>query len=402
MFSVKSGNSDLTRLAGFSMVIFAAALFPGFTVLRENRLARGVPTAQWQSTEPVYTIALVILLAAVVITLVFFKSRSFYPVLLAVLGNLLILFVFLALVEASIFLLERGTVLSRISLGAGAWMMLLGGYILTVSAVKEIASVPVRIMLTYLSLVFLVIFGIEGLFSHLSLVQEFSAKKGRFVQEFYHHLSLSFSSVGLAVLIGIPLGVHAYRKKRAEKSIFYFVNTAQTIPSLALFGLLIAPLSYLYTRFSFFRTLGIRGTGSVPALIALTLYALLPVTRNIYTGLKAVDPVIIQAGKGMGLSRFQLLFTIEIPLAVPIMLNGLRLAAVQAIGNTTVAALIGAGGFGFFIFQGLGQAATDLILLGALPVVILAVFVDRLMLLITGLLTPRGVKLRNMNTGGQV
>ena len=146
--------------------------------------------------------------------------------------------------------------------------------------------------------------------------------------------------------------------------------------------------------------MGIRGIGTAPALIALTLYALLPVTRNTYTSLKVVDPAIIQAGKGMGLSRVQLLFTIEIPMAAPILLNGLRLAAVQAIGNTAIAALIGAGGFGFFIFQGLGQAAADLILLGAIPVVLLAVFVDRIMQLIIRLFTPEGLRLLKQGEGG--
>ena len=102
----------------------------------------------------------------------------------------------------------------------------------------------------------------------------------------------------------------------------------------------------------------------------------------------------------MGLSRVQLLFTIEIPMAAPILLNGLRLAAVQAIGNTAIAALIGAGGFGFFIFQGLGQASADLILLGAIPVVLLAIFVDRIMQLIIRLFTPEGLRLLKQDEGG--
>ena len=110
-----------------------------------------------------------------------------------------------------------------------------------------------------------------------------------------------------------------------------------------------------------------------------------------------LDPAIVQAGKGMGLGRLQLLTRIEIPLAAPVMLNGLRLATVQAIGNTTVAALIGAGGFGFFIFQGLGQAAEDLILLGAIPVVLLAVSVDRTMQFVIRLITPEGLRKRTAN-----
>jgi osmoprotectant transport system permease protein len=119
----------------------------------------------------------------------------------------------------------------------------------------------------------------------------------------------------------------------------------------------------------------------------------LPIVRNTYTSLKVLDPSVVDAAKGMGMSRVQLLMLVEVPLSLSIILSGVRVSMVQAIGNTTVAALIGAGGFGTFVFQGLGQAVPDLILLGALPIILLAVFVDKLMQLIIRAVTPRGVGL---------
>jgi osmoprotectant transport system permease protein len=148
----------------------------------------------------------------------------------------------------------------------------------------------------------------------------------------------------------------------------------------------------LSQKFLFLRELGIKGIGWAPALIALTLYALLPIVRNTHTSLRIIDPAVVEAGKGMGMSRMQRMLQIEIPLALPVVLSGIRTALVQGIGNTTVAALIGAGGFGVFVFQGIGQAAPDLILLGAMPVIILAVMIDKIMQIFIWVVTPKGLK----------
>jgi osmoprotectant transport system permease protein len=164
------------------------------------------------------------------------------------------------------------------------------------------------------------------------------------------------------------------------------------MPSLALFGILIPVLAAVTLRFPALADLGIKGIGAAPAIIALTVYSLLPVARNTYTGFASVDPAAIEAGTGMGMTSAQLLLRIEIPIASPVILNGIRVALVQAIGLTAVAALIGAGGLGVFIFQGLGQAANDLILLGAIPTIFIAVVVDSMMSGIIMLLQPKGLR----------
>jgi osmoprotectant transport system permease protein len=164
------------------------------------------------------------------------------------------------------------------------------------------------------------------------------------------------------------------------------------MPSLALFGILIPLLATVTMKFPILAEMGIRGIGAAPAIIALTIYSLLPVARNTYTGFATVDPSAIEAGTGMGMTPFQLLFRVEIPIASPVILNGIRVALVQAIGLTAVAALIGAGGLGVFIFQGLGQAANDLILLGAIPTIFIAVVVDSVMNVMVMVLQPKGLK----------
>ena len=150
------------------------------------------------------------------------------------------------------------------------------------------------------------------------------------------------------------------------------LNLLQTIPSIALFGLLIVPLSALAAAAPSLAALGIAGIGPAPAIIALILYALLPVVRNTVAGIAGVDPAVVDAARGMGMSERQLFRQVQLPLALPLLLAGLRIVTVQTIGLAVVAALIGAGGLGTFVFAGLGQYAADLVLLGALPTIALA------------------------------
>jgi len=295
-------------------------------------------------------------------------------------------------ITAKVLSIKIGPI-SRISPAPGSWLLLLSGYILIVSSLKDLKGRPYLNLLISLSgLTAVTILLFAGSFNDISIIKEYLVKQDRFIQELIQHLYLSIFAVLLAILIGIPFGILTFRRKKLEKPIFALINIVQTIPSLALFGLMIAPLSLLSHSVPFLRKLGIQGIGTAPALIALTLYALLPITRNTYISLKMLDSSVIEAGIGMGMTTHQVFLSVEVPLALPIITTGIRTSTVQAVGNTTVAALIGAGGLGTFIFQGLGQAVPDLILLGAIPTIILAVFIDRSMFVITNLVTPMGIK----------
>ena len=234
-----------------------------------------------------------------------------------------------------------------------------------------------------------------GRLNNLSVVQEFLGRQERFLQELTNHILLFGGSVVTGTLLGIPLGIWAARSRKAEKPVFFLANVTQTIPSLALFGLLIAPLSSLSLAFPFLRELGIRGVGATPAIIALIIYSLLPIVRNTYVSLRQLDPGVLDAGLGMGMNRLQMFLRLEAPLSAPLVLEGVRTASVQAVGNTAVAALIGAGGLGHFIFQGLGQAAPDLIILGAMPIIVLALIVDAVMRVFVRAATPKGLALES-------
>ena len=177
------------------------------------------------------------------------------------------------------------------------------------------------------------------------------------------HLVLVSVSVGLACAIGIPLGVFLTRRPAWNRLVLGIAGVVQTIPSLALFGFLIpVPL--------------VGGIGPRTALVALTLYGLLPVLRNTVTGIEGVDPAVRDAGIGMGMTDRQLLWRVELPLAASVILAGVRVATVVGIGLATIAAAIGAGGLGVFIFRGVAMVDDRTILAGALPAAALAVLAD--------------------------
>src|SRR5262249_7008984 len=163
-----------------------------------------------------------------------------------------------------------------------------------------------------------------------------------------------------------------HRVPRLRAGVLGTLNLIQTIPAIALFGILMAPLGALAGAVPLAAALGIRGIGAAPAVVALFLYSLLPIVANTIAGLKRVSPATVEAASGMGMTPWQVLTGVELALALPVILTGIRIVLVQNIGLVAIAALIGGGGLGTFIFQGIGQTAIDLVLLGAIPIVVLA------------------------------
>lgn len=396
-------GADRVLLSG--VFLGACAFLPAFVMLRPNRLVRGEPYSVWQSAGwPAAALLGGLWVAAGAAALLPLR-RPRRSLLAGLTGSLIIVCVLVLTALGSGKLIAPPDTLSRLSLGGGAWLMLGAAALLILKAGEDLKTrqpgagggAAGRLaggLLAAGVLAALLFLLAGGRLDGLGIVKEYQVRSARFAGELTRHLLLSLSAVAGAAVIGIPLGIASYRKKLLRRPIFFAVNSIQTVPSLALFGILIAPLSALSRSLPLLRSLGVRGIGWAPALLALTLYALLPITRNTYTSLNILDPPVIEAGRGMGMSRLQLLLRVEIPLSVPIILGGVRIALVQAIGNTAVAALIGAGGLGTFVFQGLGQAVPDLILLGALPVIALATAADRLMRLVIAWITPRGLDRR--------
>ncbi|MFV8253152.1 ABC transporter permease [Aerococcus urinaeequi] len=204
-------------------------------------------------------------------------------------------------------------------------------------------------------------------------MQEFIASQGsEVIRLLWEHIYMSLISLGLGVIVAVPLGILLSQVPKVANVVISIVSVLQTIPTLALLALMIPFL----------------GVGKVPAIVALFIYSLLPILRNTYLGMSNVNPDLLDAAKGMGLKRMQIIRQVQLPLAVPVIMAGIRLSTVYVIAWTTLASYIGGGGLGDMIFNGLNLFRPDLILGGTIPVTILAVIVDLVMARIEERVTP--------------
>lgn len=194
------------------------------------------------------------------------------------------------------------------------------------------------------------------------------------------HLYLVSISVGVAILTGVPIGILITKDKKLADAVLYAASVVITIPSVAMFGLMIPILSMVN-----------RGIGFWPAAIAIFLYSQLPIIRNTYTAINNIDPSLREAAKGMGMSDWQRLAKVEIPLAVPVIMAGVRMAVVMNIAVATIAVYIGAGGLGTIINEGITGTNSTKLIVGALAVSLLAIIADYLFLFIQKILTPKGL-----------
>jgi len=264
--------------------------------------------------------------------------------------------------------------LARVSLGSSFWALAGLASLAAADALQRLGWSPAAraAALAALALPLLALLA-AGQLDQLSLLKEYANRAEVFQAAGWRHLQIVAAALLPALLTGLPLGVWAARSDRLARPLFGVLNIIQTLPSIALFGLLIAPLAALAAVLPGW---GIAGIGLLPALIALALYALLPVVHGMAAGLRQVPAAVLDAGRGMGLTRRQLFWRVELPLAAPVLVSGLRVTVVQLIGLAVVAALVGAGGFGTLVFQGLAGSALDLVLLGVLPVVVMALLAD--------------------------
>lgn len=346
-----------------------------FGVIQPNRIVAGTGYGITDAVGLAASIVLTVILLLVLMQAIR-ASRFRYELLCAVMMLLLT-----ALPWGLAMFAERqlpgSSAYARIAPGAGFWSLL---FLLTLMLAECVQRLGAGRRLWLISAALVVaswaVAITSGEIDSLSLLKEYATRPEQFREALADHLLLALSAVAISLVLAFALALVMIRRKSWRRPVFGVVSFLQTIPSLALFGLLIAPLSALSSAVPLLQQLGIRGIGWAPALLALIAYSLLPMVRNTFVALTDVPQALLEAGEGMGMNPRQLFFRVKLPLAMPVIIEGIRITTIQAIGLTAVAALIGAGGFGTFIFQGLGQAAMDLVLLGALPTVLLALTAD--------------------------
>lgn len=266
----------------------------------------------------------------------------------------------------------------RISLKAGFWILLSGVTLLLGAGIdqnQQTKNIKISLMLMLLIAVIL-----SSRLIELSLVKEFLNVQAMWLNELIRHTWLSIGSVAVGIIPGMIIGYKSFKTPKLKSWLMGFVNGVQVIPTVSLLGLLMIPLSYAAAQWTVLREVGISGVGAAPAFIALLLYSLLPISLNTLAGLNQIETSVQESAIAMGLSHRQLLWRVQLPLAVPVILSGIRTALTQSVGNTILAGLIGGGGMGSLIFLGLSQSASDLVILGTIPVVALAFLIEMIFL----------------------
>jgi osmoprotectant transport system permease protein len=358
------------RLGALLVLVGGVALvFLPFVLFKSNRIVPGDPRAlaevlpAWAALACEATLLLVAIVAVGI-------ADARVRLAAALLG---LIAVSLAIAVASDALTPPGNRIVRVSPGSGFWILLVSVALLASDALTRLRPGPsTRVVLLVAGIAIAVLTLAHGTFDHLSVMREYAVNAERFAHELQRHVLLALGSLGAAVLVALPLGMLCHRVPRLRAGVLGALNLIQTIPAIALFGILMAPLGAIAAAVPLAAALGIRGIGAAPAVVALFLYSLLPIVANTVAGLRRVSPAAVDAARGMGMTPWQVLIGVELALALPVILTGIRIVLVQNIGLVAVAALIGGGGLGTFIFQGIGQTAIDLVLLGAIPTVVLA------------------------------
>jgi osmoprotectant transport system permease protein len=347
-------------------IIMAGLFLQPFALLRANRIVAASPKMLWDALPSYQALPLAVLLVAAAL---FVLLRT--PTTARLVVSITVLVALILIVgHAASFLTPPDNRYARVSPGGGFWILEFAFAIAMADAVVRKSLGPfqrIGFLLLAIGVGWLLLFC--GALDDLSILKEYTTRASAFWREAHTHIILAGGSLLVAALIGIPVGILCFRTGSVRAPILNSLNVVQTIPSIALFGLLIAPLAWVARNVPGASLFGIAGIGMAPAFIALVAYALLPIVSNTLAGLEGVSPSARDAARGMGMTSFQRLVQVEMPLAFPVILTGIRIVLVQNIGLAAIAALIGGGGLGTFVFQGISQTAADLVLLGALPIV---------------------------------
>ncbi|MEA1065464.1 ABC transporter permease [Erwinia sp. HR93] len=382
---VRSPNRVLLLLV---VLMVLAAMLPLLN-FAPNRLLSGTPIYLW--ALPGHSGWLLCVPIGLLLALACAPSRPAVHALTLITAQASLIYLLLAAGRAALHLTQGGSAVARTSPGSGLWLLLALCLLVCSDAARRLT--PGRLWRWLLQAQIWIVptlLLLYGALDALSLMKEYANRRDVFDAALGRHLLLLGGTLLPALAIGLPVGLWCYRYSKARTPVFTVLNIIQTIPAVALFGLLIAPLAGLGKVLAQAGITGISGIGLAPALIALVLYALLPLVRSVVAGLEQTPRLVLESARAMGMNGMQCFLKVEVPLALPVLLRGLKTVAVQTIGMSTIAALIGAGGFGSLVFQGLSSSALDLVLLGVIPTIALAVIADALLnLAIAGLEVKR-------------
>ncbi|PKM73395.1 MAG: hypothetical protein CVU91_05570 [Firmicutes bacterium HGW-Firmicutes-16] len=266
------------------------------------------------------------------------------------------------------------TEFSRLSFGPGMWLWLASTAGVIIKASERVKLKWWLPLIISISALLIAALAVEGRLDGLAVMKEYYSQKSMYLENLITHITITLGVMAAAIIIGVPLGYLVQKSKAAEKITFSIINITETIPGISFIALLMIPFALLSTKYPELRQFGIKQFGAGPACVALTFYAVFPIVHNTRAGFKLVDGNFVEVAKAMGMSGSTIFFKIMLPLAFPAIINGIRIAAVYTVTGTTLASMIGGGGLGYYMLQ---TDSMDTVLLGAIPVVIMAFSIDK-------------------------
>lgn len=378
--------SERTRLQRFEPVAFAGAsigtlatVFGVFLEHRPNRVQSGLSVSALEAFGDAgwillgVWIALALLLALPAAFPHSGKAAALAAALPA--ASIVPVSLLLASQSAESHIAAAGD-LARTSLGASFWLYVFAVYLVLRSSVLRITQRWLRAGISLLAPSAVIALAAAGALGSLSIMIEYTRFERAFWENFQQHVAYTLGATGVALLAGVALGVWAAKRVRAETAIFGVLNVAQVMPALAFVGLIMPSMGWLAENSALARAIGVSGIGWAPVFLVLVMYALYPITRNTYAAIRALDKGIADAARGMGMDSRRRLLSIELPLAAPVVMAGIRIALVQTAAGAILAALVGGGGLGRIVFYGLEQTAEDLVVLGVIAIVGLGLALD--------------------------
>ena len=375
--AVSARKANIIVAVTGSTVGALAALFGPFLSFRPNRIVDGVQAGVFEAFGAAAWLILVLWLASAALSVP--EPRRFLGLMRGLLcTGIVVAILLLSGAAAAEFAVDQGTV-ARTSFASSFYWTLVALFLVTYAALKDTPGAIAR-GTTLLAIVgALVVVTASGAIAELGIVREYQLASKTFGRELGRYLFYSLGSTGAAVAIGVPLGIWGATNRRAELPIMGVLNVGQVFPALAFIGIMMPILSGLANAFPALRQVGIAGIGWAPVFVVLVIYALFPITRNTVVAIRELPPGVLDASRGMGMSRLRSLREVELPLAFPIVLAGIRIALVQNTAGSILAALVGGGGLGAIVFFGLEQTSMDLVLVGVVPIVAMAFAFDTIL-----------------------
>lgn len=366
----------LTWILGF-MFIVISLFTERFLVIKPNRIVESTAVsidAVIKDFRILFTAVFVILIVVILFTFIY--KRYWY--LSTAISLLSILLLFYMIGNYAISALDTYSNAARVSPALGFWLYLLGlVLILNNTCLIDGKSSPKR----YLLLIILFVIGLifmsgMGLFDTIGIVKELNIRIESYRKALLGHLILTLSASSLGLVLSVYASYISYKHDGYKRFFKFISNGAQVIPTLSMLGLLMIPLTFLAKQFPFLKSIGISGIGFFPAFLVLTSYTWLPIINQSLSGFDSIPRSVINSAEAMGMKASQVFWKVELPMALPSILSGFKVALIQTTANAVLAGLVGGGGLGALLFLGLAQSAVDLVSLSALSVVMIALLLN--------------------------